>query len=383
MDSRAILKRLVGFDTVSRNSNLAAIEFVRDYLDSHSVSSRLIFDDTRGKANLFATIGPADRPGIVLSGHTDVVPVDDQDWSSDPFVLTETDGKWFGRGSADMKGFIACALAMVPEFKIRATAAPIHLAFSYDEEIGCLGAQRLVADIGTAEAKPFACIVGEPTGMVPMVGQKGLHSFRCHVRGREGHSSLAPYGVNAVESAAEMISHIKGIARRIAAEGPFDRGFDPSHTTVHCGTVHGGVAQNIVPASCDFTYEIRNIPGHDARAIAAEIEGFARSRLEPEMRSVDPAAGFTFDTRSSLPDYAIAEDHDAVRLVKDALGGANETGRVSFMTEAGLFGAVGIPTIVCGPGDIEQAHRPDEFVTPGQIGRCETFLSRLAGTLAA
>lgn len=380
MDSRELLRRLVGFDTVSRNSNLAAIEFIRDYLDGHGVPSRLTFDDTGRKANLFATIGPAERPGLILSGHTDVVPVDDQDWATDPFTLAEIDGRWYGRGTADMKGFIAAALALVPEFKARVIDAPLHLAFSYDEEVGCIGVSRLIDQIGMAEAKPFACVIGEPTGMIPMVGQKGLHSFRCHVHGRESHSSLAPYGVNAVEAAAEVVTRIKAIARRIRAEGPFDPAFDPPHSTVHCGTVHGGTAQNIVPAHCDFTFEVRNIPGHDSGSVIAEIERFARDEVEPEMRRVDASCGFKFEARSRLPDYAIAEDHDAVRFVQTALG-ANALGRASFMTEAGLFGEAGIPTIVCGPGDIAQAHKPDEFISAIQIERCEAFLLNLVGNM--
>lgn len=381
MDSRALLRRLVGFDTVSRNSNLAAIDFIRDYLDGFGIASRLTFDDAGGKANLFATIGPADRPGLILSGHSDVVPVDDQDWSTDPFTLAEAEGRWYGRGTSDMKGFIAACLALVPEFKARAVAAPVHLAFSYDEEVGCIGVSRLIDQIGMAEAKPFACLIGEPTGMVPMVGQKGLHSFKCRVRGRESHSSLAPYGVNAVEAAAEVIARVKAIARRIQADGPFDPAFDPPHSTVHCGTVHGGTAQNIVPAHCDFTFEVRNIPGHDAGRIRDEIERFARETIEPDMKRIDPETGFAFETRSRLPDYAIAEDHAAVRRVKEALG-ADTVGRASFMTEAGLFGAADIPTIVCGPGDIAQAHKPDEFINPSEVARCEAFLLRLVDGMA-
>lgn len=381
MDSRDMLRRLVGFDTVSRNSNLAAIDFIRDYLDGHGIASRLTYDDERRKANLFATIGPADQPGIVLSGHSDVVPVDDQDWSHDPFDMVEADGRWYGRGTADMKGFIATALALVPEFKQRARRAPIHLAFSYDEEVGCIGVSRLIEQIGMAEATPFACIIGEPTGMVPMTGQKGLHTFRCQVQGREAHSSRAPYAVNAVESAAELIAHIKSIARRLIENGPFDHGFDPPHTTLQCGTIRGGTAHNIVPAHCDFTFEIRNIPGHDANALLAEIEAHAREHIEPDMHRIDPETGIAIKTRSSLPEYGIPEDHPVVRLVRGALG-ANALGRASFMTEAGLFGAAGIPTVICGPGEIAQAHKPDEFVAEAQIARCETFLLNLANSAA-
>ncbi len=382
MESGEILRRLVGFDTVSRNSNMAAIEFIRDYLDGHGIRSRLTFDDTGAKANLFATIGPADRPGIILSGHSDVVPVDQQDWTSDPFTLREQDGKLFGRGAADMKGFIAATLALAPDLRERATAAPIHLAFSYDEEVGCIGVSRLIDQIGMAEARPFACVVGEPTMMQPITGQKGLHYYRCKVHGREAHSSRTPYGVNAVEAAAELIARIKAIARRVREEGPFDHSFDPPYSTIHCGTIHGGTVQNIVPANCDFTYEIRNLPGHDPDALLAEIERHAHEVLEPEMKRVAPESGFTFTARSRLPGYAIEEDHPAVALVSRALG-ANSTARASYMTEAGLFGRAGIPTVICGPGDIAQAHKPDEFIEQAQLARCETFLLRLAESIAA
>jgi acetylornithine deacetylase len=374
--SSEMLGRLVGFDTVSRNSNLAAIEFIRDYLDGYGIESRLSFDDEGRKANLFATIGPADRPGVILSGHSDVVPVDGQDWTGDPFKLRENDGYLYGRGSADMKGFIATALAMVPEFKARVTTTPVHLAFSYDEEVGCIGVARLIEQIGMAEAKPMACIVGEPTMMLPIVGQKGLHVFRCHVHGHEAHSSRTPYGVNAVEAAAELIARIKTIARRIRDEGPFDDGFDPAYTTLHCGTVQGGTAQNIVPASCNFTFEIRNLPGHDPAQLVAEIERHAHDHIEPEMHAVDPSTGFAIVPRNGLPDYQISEDHPAVTMVKGALG-ANAVGKVAYMTEAGLFGRAGIPTVICGPGDIAQAHKPDEYIEVAQLSRCENFLLRL------
>jgi len=376
ISSSEMLGRLVAFDTVSRNSNLAAIEFIRDYLDGHGVASRLTFDDDRRKANLFATIGPADRPGLIFSGHSDVVPVDGQDWTGDPFKLREADGKLFARGAADMKGFIATALAMVPALKERVSDTPVHLAFSYDEEVGCIGVRRLIEQIGMAEARPLACFVGEPTMMQPIIGQKGLHVFRCNVHGHGAHSSRTPYGVNAVEAAAELVAKIKAMARRIRDEGPFDHGYDPAYTTIHCGTIQGGTAQNIVPADCSFTYEIRNLPGHDPAALVAEIERHAREHLEPEMHAVESGTGFTFQPRDPLPDYEIAEDHPAVAMVKGALG-ANGVGKVAYMTEAGLFGRAGIPTVICGPGDIAQAHKPDEFIQTAQLARCESFLLRL------
>ena len=299
-----------------------------------------------------------------------------QDWTGDPFKLRDDVGRLYGRGTADMKGFIATSLAMVPALKERVSSTPIHLAFSYDEEVGCIGVNRLIAQIGMAEAKPMACIVGEPTMMKPIVGQKGLHVYRCNVHGQEAHSSRTPYGVNAVEAAAELIARIKTIARRIRDQGPFDDGFDPSYTTIHCGVVQGGTAQNIVPASCNFTYEIRNLPGHDPALLVAEIERHAHDHIEPEMQAVNPATGFTFVPRNGLPDYEIAEDHPAVAMVKGALG-ANAVGKVSYMTEAGLFGRAGIPTVICGPGDIAQAHKPDEFIDAVQLARCEAFMLRL------
>src|SRR3569833_2612293 len=296
--SSEMLGRLVAFDTVSRNSNLAAIEFIRDYLDGHGTTSRLTFEDARRKANLFATIGPADRPGLIFSGHSDVVPVDGQDWTGDPFKLREKDGKLFARGAADMKGFIATALAMVPALKERVSDTPVHLAFSFDEEVGCIGVRRLIEQIGMAEARPLACIVGEPTMMQPVVGQKGLHVFRCSVHGHGAHSSRTPYGVNAVEAAAELVAKIKQMARRIRDEGPFDHAYDPAYTTIHCGTIQGGTAQNIVPADCSFTYEIHILPGHDPAELVAEIERHAHEHLEPEMRAVEPETGFTFHPRA-------------------------------------------------------------------------------------
>jgi len=380
--SSEMLGRLVAFDTVSRNSNLAAIEFIRDYLDGHGIASRLTFDDDRRKANLFATIGPADKPGLIFSGHSDVVPVDGQDWTGDPFKLREADGKLFARGAADMKGFIATALAMVPALKERVSDTPVHLAFSYDEEVGCIGVRRLIEQIGMAEAKPLACIVGEPTMMQPIIGQKGLHVFRCNVHGHGAHSSRTPYGVNAVEAAAELVAKIKQMARRIRDQGPFDHAYDPAYTTIHCGTINGGTAQNIVPADCSFTYEIRNLPGHDPGKLVAEIERHAREHLEPEMQAVAPRTGFTFHPRDPLPDYEIAEDHPAVAMVKGALG-ANAVGKVAYMTEAGLFGRAGIPTVICGPGDIAQAHKPDEFIQAAQLTRCESFLLRLVESVHA
>ena len=370
-----MLERLVGFDTTSRNSNLPLIDFVRDYLGEYGIDSRLTFDETGKKANLFATIGPADRPGIILSGHSDVVPVDGQDWSTDPFRLTERDGRVYGRGTADMKGFVAAMLAMVPRFAESPLKAPVHLAISYDEEIGCIGVRGLIADLGHLAHPPRACIVGEPTSMTPVVAHKGKVSAECRVIGRECHSSLAPRGVNAVQEAAELIVELRRRARRFQAEGPFDEGFDIPHTTVHTGTVEGGTALNIVPRECRFRFEFRALPEEDPARYYADIRQFAETERLPEMRAVAPESGFEWTELSTLPALSTAEDAEVTALAK-ALSGSNRTGKVAFGTEGGLFQNAGVPAIVCGPGSIDQAHQPDEFIEIDQLRRCDAFLER-------
>jgi acetylornithine deacetylase len=371
-----MIRRLVAFDTTSRDSNLALIGWVRDYLAGHGVDSELVPDETGKKANLFATIGPADRPGLVLSGHTDVVPIDGQEWSTDPFALAERDGRLYGRGTCDMKSFVAVALALVPEIKARARAAPVHLALSYDEEVGCIGVRRLLDRLAARAPKPWGCIVGEPTGMKPVRAHKGKVSKRARLRGFECHSSLAPTGVNAVQYAAELIAFLNRMGRRFAAEGPFDREFDVPFTTAHVGVIQGGTALNIVPRDCWFDFEFRHLPGHDPLALLAEVEGFARDELEPAMRAVHADTRIRFEDFSTIPGLATAEESEIVQLAKAATG-ANSAGKVAFGTEAGLFELIGVPTVVCGPGSIDQAHKPDEFVALEQVALCEQFLRRV------
>lgn len=370
-----MLERLVGFDTTSRNSNMPLIDFVRAYLGEYGIASRLTFDETGKKANLFATIGPAGRPGIILSGHSDVVPVDGQDWSTDPFRLTERDGRVYGRGAVDMKGFVAAMLAMVPRFAEAPLKAPVHLAISYDEEIGCIGVRGLIADLGHLSHTPRACIVGEPTSMTPVVAHKGKVSAECRVIGRECHSSLAPRGVNAVQEAAELIVELRRRGRRFQAEGPFDEGFDIPHTTVHTGTIEGGTALNIVPRECRFRFEFRALPDESPAQYYADIRRFAETERLPEMRAVAPESGFEWTELSTLPALSTAEDAEVTALAK-ALSGSNRTGKVAFGTEGGLFQNAGVPTIVCGPGSIDQAHQPDEFIEIDQLRRCDAFLER-------
>ncbi|MGQ0664529.1 MAG: acetylornithine deacetylase [Pseudomonadota bacterium] len=377
-----MIKRLVAFDTTSRESNLPLIHWVRDYLAGLGVESRLVFDESGRKANLFATIGPADRPGLVLSGHTDVVPVDGQEWSSDPFVLREREGRVYGRGTSDMKSFIAVALAMAPEFIERPLSTPIHYALSYDEEVGCLGVRRLIADLARRNLQPFACIVGEPTLMKVVRAHKGKVSFRARLRGYECHSSLAPKGVNAIEYAAELVAKLNRMGRRLRTVGPFDRDFDIPTTTVHTGTIQGGTALNIVPKDCAFEFEFRYIPLDDPNALFAEVKAFAEAELVPEMRRVHADTGIAFEELASIPGLAGDDNAEVMRIAK-AASGSNIAGKVAFGTEAGLFEEAGVPTIVCGPGSIDQAHKPDEFVALSQVADCERFMRRLVEWVGA
>jgi acetylornithine deacetylase len=376
IDKIDMTKRLVAFDTTSRNSNLALIEFVRDYLDGYGVKSELVFDAGGNKANLYATIGPQDRGGILLSGHTDVVPVDDQDWHTDPFKIVEMDDRLYGRGSADMKGFIATLLSLVPVLVQRKLREPIHLSFSYDEEIGCIGVRTLIDVLKDRPNKPRLAIVGEPTSMQVGTGHKGKHTLRCHVHGHEAHSSLVHQGVNAIEAAAELIAKLKEIARRKRDHGPFDTDFQPPYSSVHTGLIQGGTALNIVPRDCTFDFEVRPLPGDDVPAIVAELREFATTHLLPEMHAVRPETSILIEELTVAPGLSTAPDHEATQLAA-ALSGANGTIKVPFGTEGGLFAAAGIPTVICGPGSIDQAHKPDEFVALEQIARCEAFLQRL------
>jgi acetylornithine deacetylase len=382
IDSVEMVRRLVGFDSTSRESNLPLIEFVRDYLDHHRIASELIFDETGRKANLYATLGPPGKGGIMLSGHTDVVPVDGQDWHSEPFAVLERDDRLYGRGTADMKTFIAVVLAQLPQIAARPLREPIHLAFSYDEEVGCRGGRRLAAALATRADKPRLCIVGEPTMMQPVTGHKGKRSFRCRVRGFACHSALTHAGVNAIESAAELIVRLKAMARRKREFGPFDHAYAPPYTTIQTGVIRGGAALNIVPEDCSFDFEFRLLPGDDREAGIAELRGFAETQLLPDMRAVRAEAGIAFEELSAFPGLDTAAEAEAVRLVA-RLTGANGTGKVAFGTEGGLYQQAGIDTVVCGPGSIEQAHKPDEFIERDQIAQCERFIGRLFASVAA
>jgi acetylornithine deacetylase len=373
-----MLRRLVGFDTTSRLSNLALIDWVRAYLARYGIECTAVYDATGTKANLWATIGPKDRGGIVLSGHTDVVPVDGQEWTSAPFELLERDGRLYGRGTCDMKSFLAVALALVPEFVRLDLKTPLHFCLSYDEEVGCIGVRRLIAELGRIGARPKACIVGEPSSMVPVRAHKGKISYRCKLRGFEAHSSLAPKGVNAVEYAALLVARIAAMGRDFARNGPFDPEFDIPHTTAHTGTIRGGTALNIVPKDCQFDFEFRHLPDSAPEPMFAAVRDYAERELVPAMRAVHADTGIVFEPLSTIPPCEIADAAPIVALAKQATGRNAAAGKVAYGTEAGLFQNADIPTVVCGPGHIDQAHKPDEFVALDQLAQCESFLRRVA-----
>ncbi len=376
-DCLGILRRLIAFDTTSRNSNLELIEYVKILLDELSIPFRLTYDDEGRKANLLATLGPAaPAGGYILSGHTDVVPVDGQAWDTDPFDLTKIDGKLYGRGTTDMKSFVAVVLAALPEVQRRGLRVPLHVALSYDEEVGLVGVRRLIADMCDRGIKPEGCIVGEPTSMRIVASHKGKRSYRCRVCGLEAHSSLAPTGVNAVEYAGAVIAFLRELARRRRTQGPFDDGYDCAHTTVHVGTVKGGMALNIVPAECTFEFEFRHLPGDDPDGIFGELTSYVDNELVPEMRAVHPDAGIWFEPMAVIPSLDTEEDATITQLAK-AITGDNTVRKVSYNCEACLFHDVGVPTIICGPGDIDQAHKPNEFIEIDQIAKCEAFMKGL------
>jgi acetylornithine deacetylase len=373
-----LAQALVRINTVSNNSNLALIHFIRDELARLGVASRLTYNTERTKANLFATLGEGRPAGVILSGHTDTVPWDGQDWSVDPLSATVRDGRLYGRGSADMKGFIATALAHAPLFLASDAPFAVHFAFSYDEEVGCFGVRELIADMREAGVAPMACIVGEPTSMVPAIAHKGVYRYKCCVRGKEAHSSLTPQSVNAIEMAARLVGRVRDMAEEFERSEPRYPGFDVPFSTASVGQFHGGIADNVVPRDAEFRYEFRDLPTADARAMQAQVVAHARA-LEPAMRAVAPEAGFRFETICEIPSF-LGSEADAVTRLAQRLAGEQRTTLVAFGTEAGIFKNSGIPTVVCGPGSIEQAHQPDEFVSLEQLARCADFMRGLAAT---
>lgn len=374
-------RKLIAHPSVSMTPNMALIEEVRTYLESLGYDCLVVRDDSNTKANLYATTGPACDGGVILSGHSDVVPTEGQNWASDPYCIDIRDEKLYGRGSCDMKGFLACLLAKAETFRNANLRVPIHLAFTYDEEVGCLGVPSLVEAIGNLPNKPAMCIVGEPTEMKVITQHKGKYSARAHFTGRSGHSSLPGEGVNAVEFAAEFVVFLRKLGRKCRDEGPHDDEFTPNHTTFHTGVIQGGTQLNIIPQNCFVDFEFRNLPNDDRDALKAQIFDYLDNILIPEMRKNYQDVGVKIEVISDMPGLATGDDEEVTKLVM-ALTGANTTGKVSFGTEAGVFSALGdIPTVVCGPGNIEQAHKPDEFIELDQLARCETFLDKLIAVL--
>ncbi len=378
-----LLRRLVAFDTTSAKSNLELIAFVDEFLNGHGIDAHVVPSEDGAKANLFATIGPNVPGGVVLSGHTDVVPVTGQRWTGDPFTLTERGGRLHGRGAADMKGFIAVALAMAPEFQARALAVPIHLAFSYDEEVGCLGAPRLLERLAAVAPKPALAIVGEPSGMRVANSHRGIATFKTAVTGRPGHSSDPGAGVNAIAEAAECIAFLSRLGAEFAegrerGDGAVPGGNGPPDwTTVNVGVIEGGAAVNIIAEQCRFRWECRPEAGADAQSVLARLQAYAETELLPRMRAVTPDAAIATEEGVMVPALAVEPGSPAETLAL-ALTGHNHCVSVPFASEAGLFQRAGIPAVVCGPGAAAQAHQPDEFVTVDQVEECLAFMRRLA-----
>ncbi|MCZ8150466.1 MAG: acetylornithine deacetylase [Roseomonas sp.] len=382
LDAIGMLARLVAFDTTSARSNLDCIAFTRATLDAFGVESRVIPDAGGAKAALHAIIGPRVAGGVALSAHSDCVPVEGQAWQADPFALRRQDGRLVARGAVDMKGFWACAMAAVPGLLGKGLKRPIHLCLSFDEETTMAGAPLLVAALADHAPPPALCIVGEPTRMAPVVAHKGYASWEARVTGRTGHSSLTHRTANALEAAAEAVAILKRIARRFAAEGHRAPGFEPAWTTVHTGTFRAGTILNIVPDLADFVFEVRSVPGDVAEAVLAELQAALDREILPGLRAAAPEAGFTFRRRCDAPPCDLPQDSPLLALVRDC-GAAGPAQRVAYGTEAGFFQRAGIATLVCGPGDIAQAHQPEEWIAEAEIAACSAFLDRLGTRLAA
>ena len=380
MTTLDILEKLVAFPTVSRDSNLELIAFAQDFLVACGAECALVHDETGNKANLYATLGPTDRPGVMLSGHTDVVPVEGQNWSTDPFVAERRDGRIFGRGTTDMKGFLASALQAAEEASGRSLKVPLHLAFSYDEEVGCLGVRRLIDMLADAPIRPAFCIVGEPTSMAVATGHKGKMGLRATCIGREGHSALAPLALNAIHLAMDFIGAVRAKQADIEENGARDGDYDVPYTTLHVGKINGGVALNIVPNRCAVDFEIRHLAEDDPAAMLSDLRN-AADNIISEARVQAAEAEISFETTMAYPGLATAPDADVISFVK-SLTGANGTIKVAYGTEGGLFNErLGIPTVICGPGSMAQGHKPDEFVSEEQLARCDAMLAALLDRL--
>lgn len=379
---REILDRLVAFDTVSSRPNIALMDYVKNLLAEAGIAAILIPDASGGKANLYATVGPEGAPGVMLSGHTDVVPVEGQVWTRPPFALTEGGGRLYGRGTADMKGFVACAIEAMLLAARRPMKVPLHLALSYDEEVGCMGVRSLIDVLAAAPVKPRFCIVGEPTGMQVATGHKGKVALRATCTGREGHSALAPLALNALHLAADFLGAVRRVQAEVAATGLRDGDYDVPYTTLHVGKMAGGVQVNIVPNHAVLDFEIRSLAGEDVGSLIRRLEAEAEAIVSP-LRTEFPEAAIRVERLWDYPGLGTPSDAGVVNFVK-ALTGANGTIKVAFGTEGGLFDQrLGLPTVICGPGSMAQGHKPDEFVTVEQLERCRAMLGALIGRLEA
>lgn len=376
---RNLLETLLAFDTTSRESNLELIRFIEKYLAELGVSSQIFYDDAGSKANLYAGIGPAGNGGVMLSGHTDVVPVDGQQWTYPPFALTEQDGRYYGRGSADMKGFLACVLAAVPDFLQQNLRMPLHLAFSYDEEVGCLGVRSLVDYLQASRERPALCIIGEPTEMRPVYGHKGKLAMRCTVQGHACHSAYAPEGVNAIEYAARLINKLSELGETLAHKQ--DSRFSPPYSTLQVGTIHGGAALNIVPEACQFDFEIRHLPDTQVDTLVGELRQYADEQLLPAMKHRAQDSDIRLQSLSRYPGLLTDPQSEFAQWLTQ-WSGSDAFSTVPFGTEGGLFDRAGIATLICGPGSMSQGHRPDEFVAVEQLASCMNMLHNLRDWLA-
>jgi len=377
--SLEILDALVAFETVSRRPNAELIGYLCGLLDDHGIAYELVGEADGSRVNLFASVGPAERPGVVLSGHTDVVPVEGQDWQRAPFRLTAEAGRLYGRGTTDMKGFLACAMDAALTAAGRDLKMPLHLAFSYDEEIGCVGVRHLLDHLADKPVKPRFCIVGEPTELAIATGHKGKTALEADCRGKEVHSALAPQGINALHLAADFIQLLRRTQAEIAESGARDGDYDVPYSTLHAGVAKGGTALNIVPNRCLIAFEIRNLKSDDPQAILAKLE---RGTAEI-LKSYPAEADIRITETNSYPGLDTPPDAEVVAFIK-ALTGANSTNKVAFGTEAGLFDRrLGVPCVVCGPGSMAQGHKPDEYIARSQLAACEAMLARLLERLCA
>lgn len=371
-----LLDRLVAFDTTSRLSNLALIEWVEAYLDGHGITHRRVPNPEGTKSNLIATIGPQVEGGVVLSGHTDVVPVDGQPWSSDPFKVVERAGRLYGRGTCDMKGFLALALAAVPDLAAAGPKSPVHLAFSYDEEVGCLGAPDMIRVIGTELPRPSLVVVGEPTNMEAVSGHKGIATFKVTVNGHEAHSSQTQLGVSANMAAIRLMGSLVALAEKLEREADPASPFTPKHATLTIGQVNGGTAVNILARECVFIFDLRCPPGLDPMAILAPFYAEAAA-LDAELKARFPDAGVRVENRTLTPPLAPEADGAAEAFARRLAGDNGPARVVAFAAEAGQFQQAGFSTVICGPGSIDQAHQPDEYVELSQMQRGAAFMARL------